>query len=265
MLRSVFNKTIYKNHCCSWLVRGSLALILTLLLASCSSSISQQHELAASDATMAWMKQEYGLIEEPEIEILLEDVKTRLSRAISESGLTSQKHFGWQVHLVDSPAPNAFSAGGGKVFVTVGLFSLLGSEAELASVISHEFAHQLLDHPGKAIAEMMKLNQASSNGSGTTNSPSLVYSDKHELEADRLGLKIMKLAGYDIRHALTALTNGYKRHGATPSQASRQIIQNAHLDRRLAELFVEVYDNSLLSPARSSSRQFNKAKRKLLR
>ncbi len=205
---------------------------------------------------MAWMKQEFGIIEDPEVKTLFDDIQSRLSRAILESGLGSKKKFRWQVHLVNSATPNAFSAGGGKVFITTGLFKLLGSEAELASVISHEFAHQLLDHPKNAIAKVLKENSSSTN-----QAPSLVYSDQHEIEADRAGLKIMKLAGYDIRHALTALSSGYKRAENSNTLAWQTAQKkNPHLDRRLAELFVEVYDKNQLSPSRRSSRQFNKAK-----
>ncbi len=248
------------------LVSTSHSLLLSgllLLSTSCSShSISENQEIAASESTMAWMKQEYGIIEDPEVKILINDIQSRLSRAISESGLSSKKKFSWQVHLVNSATPNAFSAGGGKVFITTGLFKLLGSEAELASVISHEFAHQLLDHPKNAIAKVLKENSSSAN-----QAPSLVYSDQHEIEADRAGLKIMKLAGYDIRHALTALSSGYKRAGHSNTPLAWQTAQrkNPHLDRRLAELFVEVYDKNQLSPSRRSSRQFNKAKGSLSR
>jgi predicted Zn-dependent protease len=47
----------------------------------------------------------------------------------------------WTFAVIDSDDINAFSAPGGYVFVTRGLYALLQNEAELAGVLGHEIAH----------------------------------------------------------------------------------------------------------------------------
>lgn len=43
--------------------------------------------------------------------------------------------------VIDTDIPNAFAAPGGYVFVTRGLISRIGDEAELSAVLAHEIAH----------------------------------------------------------------------------------------------------------------------------
>jgi uncharacterized protein YraI len=48
--------------------------------------------------------------------------------------------------VLESPRINSFSAPGGFVFITTGALELIGSEAELAGVLSHEVVHVLKRH-----------------------------------------------------------------------------------------------------------------------
>ena len=47
----------------------------------------------------------------------------------------------WRFGLLDSDAINAFSAPGGRVFITRGLYQLPLGDAELAGVLAHEIIH----------------------------------------------------------------------------------------------------------------------------
>lgn len=58
----------------------------------------------------------------------------------------------WRFGLLDSDAVNAFSAPNGRVFITRGLYKILGSDDELAGVLAHEIAHVDLRHAAKIIA-----------------------------------------------------------------------------------------------------------------
>ncbi|MCO6438291.1 MAG: M48 family metallopeptidase [Phycisphaerae bacterium] len=46
-----------------------------------------------------------------------------------------------RVRLLDSATPNAISLPGGRIYVTLGLYERLRSDALLAAVIAHEMAH----------------------------------------------------------------------------------------------------------------------------
>ncbi|HWA38145.1 MAG TPA: M48 family metalloprotease [Burkholderiales bacterium] len=59
----------------------------------------------------------------------------------------------WYFGVLDSEHLNAFALPGGYVFLTKGLFDLLGDEAELAGVLGHEIAHVMLQHHLKVLKQ----------------------------------------------------------------------------------------------------------------
>jgi beta-barrel assembly-enhancing protease len=58
----------------------------------------------------------------------------------------TEKPFDYRAYIIDWSEPNAMALPGGVVFVTRGLLEALGSEAELAAVLAHEFGHIELGH-----------------------------------------------------------------------------------------------------------------------
>lgn len=117
----------------------------------------------------------------------------------------------WHFGVIESEDINAFAAPGGYVFVTRGLYRLLGNEAELAGVLAHEIGHiirkhhlkilqqsQLVDLGGKLLAKQMgsdeKIHKLIGSGAEIV-SRSL---DKNaEFEADRIAVVLAARAGYD--------------------------------------------------------------------
>lgn len=61
----------------------------------------------------------------------------------------------WQVHIVDDPRapPNAFVLPGGKVFVFSSILGICKNEDGLATVLSHEFSHQLARHTAENLSK----------------------------------------------------------------------------------------------------------------
>ena len=51
--------------------------------------------------------------------------------------------------MIDEGSINAFTTGGGYVYVHRGLLAYLNSEAELAAVLGHELAHVTARHPAR--------------------------------------------------------------------------------------------------------------------
>lgn len=60
-----------------------------------------------------------------------------------------QKHY--EVEVIDLPYVNAFSAGGGRIYLTRGLLRQVASEDELAGVIAHEMGHDNFHHAGRTM------------------------------------------------------------------------------------------------------------------
>jgi predicted Zn-dependent protease len=120
--------------------------------------------------------------------------------------------------LADPRTVNAFALPGGPVFLTEALLARLSSEGELAGVLGHEVGHVIARHSAERIA-MQQLTQgltgalvmstydpenpASVNtaqvGMLVAGLVTLKYGRDDELEADRLGVRLMADAGYDPR------------------------------------------------------------------
>ncbi len=116
----------------------------------------------------------------------------------------------WHFGVIQSEDVNAFAAPGGYIFVTLGLYRLLQSEADLAGVLGHEIGHVIRKHHLK-ILQQSKLvdagSQALARQSGSSRVQQLIGNgaeivarslDKDaEFEADRMGVVLAARAGYD--------------------------------------------------------------------
>lgn len=115
----------------------------------------------------------------------------------------------WHFGVIDSSDINAFAAPGGYIFITRGLYRLLGDEAELAGVLAHEIGHVIRKHHLKILQQSKMLDlgsklagrQAGGNLGSLIGSGAEIVSrslDKGaEFEADRIGVVLAARAGYD--------------------------------------------------------------------
>lgn len=115
-----------------------------------------------------------------------------------------------QHEVLEWDVVNAFVTPDLKVYVTTGLLELVESDDELAGVIGHELAHLAARHiHGRAKQALlwqglMGIAMAFAKGRGAVYGSQLLgtlgmmrYGRSQELEADRLGMKFAKSAGYD--------------------------------------------------------------------
>ncbi len=127
-----------------------------------------------------------------------------------------RKHLPWEVHVLESSDWNAFTIGGGKVFVFAGIFQTevgLKDDNELAAVLAHEMAHVAARHASEkggklAIAKLSdkKLKkQRSFEASFTTN---------QEDEADKYSALYMALAGYEPSAGVTVWKRMHQAGGS---------------------------------------------------
>ena len=105
---------------------------------------------------------------------------------------------------------NAYMGPGGRGYVLEGLISKAQSDDQLAFVIGHEISHSLLEHPDRSLRVSLAAQRAGKELTGsdaggettefiaavTTGMLSKTYSQDQEYEADRLGLCLAYLAGY---------------------------------------------------------------------
>lgn len=143
---------------------------------------------------------------------------TAAERYLNANGYQGfMKDYKWEFHLVKDDQVNAFAMPGGKVVVYTGLLPVVQDETGLAVVLGHEIAHALADHGAQRMsaAELQQLGGAvvgaatagqsqstqqilaQAYGLGTQVGVMLPFSRSQESEADRIGLTLMAIAGYD--------------------------------------------------------------------
>lgn len=126
------------------------------------------------------------------------------------------KEYRWDYNLVDSPEVNAWCMPGGKIVIYSGILPVTKNEAGLAAVMGHEVAHALANHGQQRMSagQLQELGAVAGNialaknpqnqeifntayGMGSSLGVMLPFSRSHETEADKIGLTLMAIAGYD--------------------------------------------------------------------
>ena len=112
-----------------------------------------------------------------------------------------------RVYVVRTPWFNASMAPNGMMQIWTGLLLRADNEAQLAAVIGHEMGHYLQRHSlarlrdARTRSAVMGL-MAFAGGVGLIGQMAMLagqaaYTREHESEADRIGLQLMRRAGYD--------------------------------------------------------------------
>lgn len=158
------------------------------------------------------------------------------------------KDYKWEVNVVKNDQKNAWCMPGGKIVVYTGILSATKDNAGLATVLGHEVAHAIAGHSAERMSNDMAMQGLGSlAGAALSNSPkvqaifnagygiggqlaTLKFSRNQELEADRLGLIFMAMAGYNPQTAtgfwerMASASNGSKPPeflSTHPSDATR--------------------------------------------
>lgn len=123
-----------------------------------------------------------------------------------------------RVHPVRTPHFNAMMAPNGMMIVWSGLLLRVENEAQLAAILGHEMGHYLERHTVEQMHAQEQTAVVSTmvgmiGGVGTflgqigLAANLMAYSREHESRADRMGMRLMRLAGYDGRQAAVVWDN----------------------------------------------------------
>lgn len=142
--------------------------------------------------------------------------------------------FTYTVKVVDEASVNAFTFGGGLLYVHAGLLSRMDSEGQLAMVLAHEIAHVTESHVKSGIEGAYYIQVAGQLASQTAATSGRIplspqtfqlgydYSMKaalnghtrsNESEADVIGLEYLVKAGYDPKEAPKTFEQLLKEYG----------------------------------------------------
>jgi predicted Zn-dependent protease len=163
-------------------------------------------------------------------------------KAAAERWLNANGHaeylngYQWEYKLIENKEVNAWCMPGGKIVVYSGILPVTKDDSGLATVMGHEVSHALANHGAQRMsaAQLQQLGAvgvAVATGSksaeqqqmwqqyyglGTQVGVMLPFSRSHETEADKIGLTLMAIAGYNPELAISfwermaASSNGNK-------------------------------------------------------
>ncbi len=177
--------------------------------------VSRQEEIAEAEKVTRQILQELraeGIqVDTPTVLQPLEAMVQRIAR------VSHLPDYPWEVHFIEAGNVNAFTVGGGKIFVYAGLFGQQGlvlNDNELAAVLAHEIAHVTCRHIPES-KTWSALGPAFSKRIGGKMYQA-VYSTQDEDEADKVGVLYMALAGYDPGIASSIWRRAHEQFGSKP-------------------------------------------------
>lgn len=141
----------------------------------------------------------------------------------------SRPELNFRFAVLNTDAVNAYSAPGGYVFITRGLYNMLPDDQQLAAVLAHEISHITRRHALKVISrgEFMKglfdaggsvSNVGAFDGGVESITNSLFtkgFDPSAEFDADHEGRSLAAKAGYNRGALLEFLQDLYKTKGDT--------------------------------------------------
>lgn len=124
-------------------------------------------------------------------------------------------------YIPDARLVNAFALPGGHVFLGKGMFQLMDSEDELASVLGHEMEHVDNYHCNDRVALEARLHNVPLGGlvALPVKLFQAGYSKEQEMEADRDGAGLAVMAGYSPQGAIRMFQAFARLHQASAHKA----------------------------------------------
>ena len=187
------------------LARVGFALGALTVPAACS--VSERDELEIGSSEAASIDSQVPIVDDT----VITQFVTRLGRSLTSH--TDRADLGWRFTVVNVWPVNAFALPGGYVYVTRGLIEQSDRLDELAGVMGHEVAHVARRHTARQIQEehrqdagvalLCTLTGLCTTIGGAiavqigTEAQTAQYSQRHEADADSVGVVVTRRAGID--------------------------------------------------------------------
>ena len=167
-----------------------------------------------------------------------------LSQRINDIGQrmaqkSSRPNLPFTFQVIQDNSINAFATMGGFVYLNTGLIAAAENEAELASVVGHEIAHITERHAIKQMRNVA-ISQGLMSAAGLSESNivnlgvqlavNLPHSREAELEADQVGLRNLKQAGYAPIGMITFMRKLTQKGGSPPAFLSTHPATSQRVD-----------------------------------
>jgi predicted Zn-dependent protease len=219
-----FTNRLLQKRILAWLMWLVMLPLAGLITSDCATNpatgelqlslISEEQEIQLGRENDAQIVAMLGVYQDPELEAYVKNIGLKLA------SLSERPQLPWTFRIVDDYAVNAFALPGGFIYVTRGILSYFGTEAELAGVLGHEIAHVTAKHAVERLSSQALLQLGF--GIGVAINPdlqkfgqliglglSLLYlrfSREDETQSDEIGLRYMANANYDPQQMLSVMT-----------------------------------------------------------
>lgn len=161
-----------------------------------------EKEVSIGEAVAAKLEEQHEVITDIDVNERVQGILDRIVEVCDRRDIV------YFIKVVDEDIMNAVSLPGGYIYVFKGLIEKVDNDDQLAGVIAHEVGHITAKHAVKRIqsaygALILQGIAAQSNArvaqgvNLALTSLFMEHSQQDEFESDRLGVKYMKLAGYD--------------------------------------------------------------------
>ncbi len=212
-------------------------------------TIKEEEEL--SREFMKMVLRSSGLITDPLPVNYLNEVGNRLVSVFPA------QIFPFHFYIIKEEVYNAFAAPAGHIFINSGLFEAMENEDELAGILAHEISHTVCRHISQKIERSSKISLitlaglaaslflgggavANALGVGSMaagQSLSLAYSREDERQADQMGLKYLREAGYSSAGLLTMLKKIRSKQWYSSAEIPSYLMTHPAIEERI--VFIE--------------------------
>ena len=137
----------------------------------------ETQEMHLGDVLAEYVQKNYRVISDAEANRIVRSIGERLIKHLPPTTLK------FQFFVVDRPTLNAFSAPGGRIYITRKMIAFVRNEDELAGIIGHELGHGIVRHSSMDLSRAFKevLNVVR--------------------EGQRIGNKVQLVGHPELRHA----------------------------------------------------------------
>ena len=246
----------------SIIVKRTIPVIIAILLLipQSLSSVTVKEEQEMAREFMKILMARFDIIDDPVIHGYVNHIGQKIVATLPP------QPFNYRFFVVRESVYNAFATPAGNIFIYSGLIEAMRSEDELAGILGHEAAHVFCRHISQNIERSKKMNMATLAGiaagiflgaSGAAGeaasavtlgtmaagqSASLAYSRENEIQADQVGLKYMRAAGYSGEGLLVVLKKIRSKNWYGTDQIPSYLMTHPAVEDRI--IYIDSWLNS---------------------
>jgi len=218
-------------------------------------AVSKQEEVEYGAMVAKQIRDQNGLIEDPEVSEYLNSIGNKLAAQTPDGAR------GYHFFTVKDPEINAFAVTGGYVFINYGLILATHNESELAGVMAHEIAHVAQHHiirsvqaqghqaltSAAAILAAIILGALGGGDHGQAIEGGMIaaqslaaqqqinFTRDNEAEADRVGIGYLIAAGYNPSGLADFFETTSRSTGLSMTYAPPMLVNHPMFPDRIAE------------------------------